>query len=721
MVRGDVRPKLKQDSVFFQGLDGVLLKSEQTTFFLRGKTVYSWLSKLSPYMTGEHSLDEICEGLDDERRKVIFDLIGSLIERGVVKDRIPEDPDLLPLEVRQRFRQQIEFVDHFADEAVAKFKRFRLGRVLLAGSGEPLRFLAGALARNGLEQIHLLAGPPADEEAIRREIASLADTGIAAAIVVHRPDSLDGELAGFDLLAYCSDVPDLRILRELNDRCIRVGCRFLPATVFAGKSMIGPLVEPGERCCWLCAALRQSSNASPSVRASLWQNIALGPSSESHGAVASPIARMMGNAQAFEIFKILAGHLLPETRKGQLLQDLETFESYTARLVAHPLCPSCSQAEPAAGDRLAQLVSGEADRTLEKEQLFRRFDRMRDFNLGILRNYDDDDLPQLPLKNALLVVGHPLRPEVEAWSIVTSATANVLEARCNAMAEAVLRYSRALPDRRQMLLASRRELEGGDAPPVAAERLATWNGGLGIDAAAATYWLPAWSLTTERKVYVPAAAVYPASDLNRDAVFERTEGGAGGGLTFAEVKTRALTAALGEELLAAALARPRVMRIDPAGAHSEDPDLEFLVRCALRYDAGLSLCLLETDGPAQVAVAFAPGEGESAPASGLGFGLSRSAALIEALTRLVGDLGLRGVEGLVREGEGRWREAVAAVAEAAQALGSATAFEERAATFEEAAASLAARGMDALFVHLTTPDIWETKTFISGCVLLART
>src|SRR5215472_3089554 len=64
----DLRPKLKQDSVFLQIEDGMFLKNGEVVFSIKGKHIYRLMSRLLPYMTGEYTLGMICDGLEAGQR-----------------------------------------------------------------------------------------------------------------------------------------------------------------------------------------------------------------------------------------------------------------------------------------------------------------------------------------------------------------------------------------------------------------------------------------------------------------------------------------------------------------------------------------------------------------------------------------------------------------------------------------------------------------------------
>lgn len=81
-----VRPKLK-DYVFFAPLtDGVLFRSVTGEVVFRGPDVYRWIERLTPYLNGQHTLEELGRNLDEKRRAKVESLIKQLVASDLVRD-----------------------------------------------------------------------------------------------------------------------------------------------------------------------------------------------------------------------------------------------------------------------------------------------------------------------------------------------------------------------------------------------------------------------------------------------------------------------------------------------------------------------------------------------------------------------------------------------------------------------------------------------------------
>jgi putative thiazole-containing bacteriocin maturation protein len=722
-----LRPKLKQDSIFLPNNDGVLFRNGNNVFFLKGASVYQWVSSLAPHLTGEHTLEELCQPLDPGRREMVVRLVRTLVDKGMVKDHVLEDPATLPEDVRARFAPQIELIDHYTDNPVRRFKAFRQSRLLLVGSGAPLRALVGGLARNGLETLSLA---PRDESGagwreLEDEVAGLRRDGLDTPLSVERVEAarLSGELARFEAVAYCSDGASLREAFLLNEQCYKAGVKFLPGVIFNGLSLIGPFVRPGVAGCWQCALLRLSANLGGREAASLWKRVALGGDfTQEPLAAFGTTARMLGNSLAFELFKAQAGHQSPECEDGLLTQNLETLESSRGVLLAHPLCGVCgggdADSERAA---LGAVAAGESDRALTAEDQLQAWYRFLHPRAGLFGSFSDEDAEQVPLRTTLLVVGHPAEPAAEPARVCAHSVESTAFARHRALLEAVKRYAHAAPDARRMVSSSYAELLDGGGEPVAHDALSVWSGLRTFDRGRTCEWLPAYSSSREDFRYVPAAAVYPDSPLNRDAAFESAAAGQAVGVTYAETLEAGLISALSFERLRDVLrGSARVASLDPA-LLGDDTDLGYLLKTLERFDSPVQLLELVGDIPVCVVLARS-GATPAGEIVSVGSGFSRVEAARQALVGVVGTLqqhsaDAAGQAAVLYPSEITFRR-FSLPADVEVAPLERERYAGAGAGLEEVKRLLRGGGRDVLFVNTTPADIRSTETFITGTVLL---
>ncbi|MGW7125609.1 TOMM precursor leader peptide-binding protein, partial [Streptomyces sp. NPDC054901] len=156
------RPRIRRDVLFTQTPEGVLFHNSDGGFRLNAKAAYRFATLIVPHLTGEHSVAELCQGLGEPQRAMVGDLVKTLYERdfarsiaepGPAAAAAAPDPD-----VARRFAPQIAYADHYADDAEARFMRFRGTRVAVLGEDRVAHWCALSLVRNGCAEIGLLPG-----------------------------------------------------------------------------------------------------------------------------------------------------------------------------------------------------------------------------------------------------------------------------------------------------------------------------------------------------------------------------------------------------------------------------------------------------------------------------------------------------------------------------------------------------------------------------------
>ena len=726
----EVRPKLKHNSLVIQTEKGLFVKAEEADFQLKGKSIARWITTLWPYMTGEYTLAQLCARLEPAQREHVIHLISSLLQKGVLKNALPEAPGTLPEEVCKQFHAQIEYIDHFVDYPREHFKQFRETSLLLYGSGESLKALVFSLIRNGLRAVSLSipdasAAYLADLE---REVAAVRQGGseVSLSLVSGAAFETPGVLDGYDGVIYCSDNGSLKDIFLLNQRCVREGRLFLAVTPFAGRMMLGPLVRPGKGPCWLCAMMRLSANSDAHTSAAFWQNIVLGNDlGPQEAAPFLPVARRVGHGLGFELFKALSGCITSDTEQGVIVQNLENLESSLHRLVRHPSCPACSQRDPAITlGQLEEVINRRRDREQTDYEIYEQHQCLLDRRFGVFTRFADEEVEQLPLKSAHIAtryaksgVSGEREREVIAFSLDTS-----LSARVQALKKAISDYTSSIPDRRGMILASQEEMAEQGRTTISPQKLATWAGVLSLKSGHRSAWLPAFSLAKNGLVYVPAAAVYPHSSLNSQGIFERTTAGTAVETTFERVLTRGVLSALAYEHLREWVhGRGRAVSIDLASLDVSDPDLHFLLQSARRFEQPFALKEITSHLPLAVVVAHTTDELEHRVAT-IGLELSGRATLKAALQNLVGELQI--LESSAQFSDTTIQEDFVASLLATSDLPCSdqkvSRLHEPEVELTQVQQDLQREGRDILFVHTTSADIWEVGTLIAGKVLLTR-
>src|SRR5260370_3806131 len=79
MLAQNIRPKFNADTCYVLVSDGVYLRSNRSGLILKGKTLYRLLAHLFPNLNGNYTLEEITEGLDTNRKRMVTNLIEKLL------------------------------------------------------------------------------------------------------------------------------------------------------------------------------------------------------------------------------------------------------------------------------------------------------------------------------------------------------------------------------------------------------------------------------------------------------------------------------------------------------------------------------------------------------------------------------------------------------------------------------------------------------------------
>ncbi|WP_329308571.1 TOMM precursor leader peptide-binding protein [Streptomyces microflavus] len=708
------RPRIRRDVLFTETPGGVLFHNADGGFHLTGRTAYRFASLVVPHLTGQHRLDELCAGFGPAQRAMAAELVKTLYARGFARD-IPEaasgadtaEGEDLPEEIAERFAAQIAYVDHYTDDAHARFTRYRTTRVAVLGDDETARWCALSLLRNGCARIGTTT-PHDDVTAEAAGVGAQVDTVTArAGTLPAGPGASWADLDGYDVVVVTGPGAGARTHRLLAAG-VPEGVTLIPAWLFGRRLVVGPLSTAASTGCWSCALLRLGSNVDPGTAAELWSEAA-GAVPPSGDALSGPVAAMVGNLVGYEIFRLTTGALPAETDGQVLVQDLESLDVMAEPVQPHPRCARCASLdarEPAATlpDSLALPVAPTVETARDAEALVEELNRVstalvRPYT-GIFRRYDDEELTQTPLKLSRVEValGGGVRRRIAAFDVhhLAGARMRALYAAAEVYVEHVVPLP--VPDVPQQALRT--------LGPAAL----TTGGGTGAEP---TVWATATSLITKEPVRVPAAALRPFGPHNRDRAHLASRAGSGAGGSAAEAAGLGLLSALAHDALVRAVRG--TTRVSPVAADGSDPELVFLLKSAANLDIAVELLDLgEADRTSAHAVLAREAEGPSGQGRwAVGAGLSRRTATASALRDLLGQAQLAAEDpgAAVDLGD----PLVGDLAAAAIAVGGeSVAVEGAETTFDAVLDRLRSAGRDALYAATTPADL------PSGSVATAR-
>lgn len=593
-----VRPRMRQDVAFLETLDGVYVRGADGAFVIRGAGAYRYLSVLLPHLDGNTTMADIVAGLPGAHAGAVRSLLGTLAARGVVLEGAGAR-DVVDEETRARYSSQLALLEHHGDDGTG-FARAAAARVLVTGADEhAAATLVEALLTNGVGS--------ADQGFVRFDPAPA--------------------MAGADLvclLALDGPTPQLFALAE---QARRVGTGYLPLYRVGDKLAAGPW-QGGVSI--HSALLRMSDNGVPGT-ADLWQaGVSGAAAAPARPALAGGAATLLIGMAGFEVFKKLTGSIPADVDGAVVLVDPDRLTVATERVLPHPAVAH-DHAERGPGPDRDAPAEDDQDQT---EWAYRRFDRVVADTVGAMRRFDDDAVPQIPVKTAVL-----LAPAAADEPIITFGVETVLEARLAALESAAVRYTLNLHRRCSLLPGP-----GPGAEAVEPERLESR---LGVPSAGGP-WVAASAVPgtpgEPQAFALPRAAVL-AGPLDWNAAeFEPDLAGLAAGPTAAEAVSRALSDAVGAAAVAAVAggALPVVRVPDATIAASLDPQQHRRLRILIQElvaDGSRVSCYLGRGAVPVALVAISNGTGEQVVARA---GESWARAAETALLTAVGDRQLAG-------------------------------------------------------------------------------
>ncbi|MDT0444336.1 TOMM precursor leader peptide-binding protein [Streptomyces johnsoniae] len=631
------RPRIRRDVLYTQTRDGVLFHNADGGFHLAGRTAYRFASVLVPRLDGSRRLAELCDGIGEPQRAMVAKLVSSLLERDFARDAAPPSGAPLPAELARRFAEQIAYVDHYTDDAEARFARFRGTRVAVLGDGETARWCVLSLVRNGCAEIAAeTTAPAAQQEAARlaaegcpvrlTRLPAGADPGPEHDVVV--VTGRDAAVRTHRLLA--AGLPEGRVL--------------IPAWTFGDRAVVGPRSTAGSTGCWSCALLRLGGNVDAAAAAELWSQVAGGAvpvQGPPGGLLAGPVAAMIGNLLGYEIFRAATGALPPETAGQALIQDLDSLDVVAEPVHPHPRCRLCGQdaGEPAAAlpDELAVTPAITLTSARAAEELVAGLNRISTAlvrpHTGVFTAYDDESLPQTPLKvTRVRLTPSPSGPRrIAAFDVHHLAGARLRGLR----AAAAVHAEHAAPAA---------TLPGGAGGlPVLLPDALTVGAGTGADAAGIAAWSAVTSLLTKERFAVPAAALRPFGPHNADRVVLAGAWGTGAGPTPGEAAGHALLSALAHDALLRAVRGTTAVSPVAAG---EGPEPVFLLKSAGTLGTSVELLDLgEGERSGAHVVLARETAGGAAARWAVACALDAESAAVAALRDLLGAVQLAAEEG----------------------------------------------------------------------------
>ena len=395
-----MRLKVKRDTFYLPDPEGgVYFRNNESSFRMKGGTIYQWIEKLMPMFNGEQTMGELTEGLTGPYRNRVYEIGETLLQNGFVRDVSQDRPHELNKMILEKYASQIEFIENFVDSGAYHFQEYRQTNVLVVGSGSILVSLASALIESGLPKFDFLVTEsiPTNRHRIYELIqnARKMDSEVEVREV---PFEKGGHksywnqvVRSYDCILYVTQDGNENELRDLNNVCKEEGKIFLPAICLEQVGLSGPIIHPESDGCWESAWRRLHQSAIQS--------------DQKPNMVSSTTGALLANVIVFEFFKKVTG--IAGSTNSIYLLDFETLEGEWLSFIPHPLVTSTSVA-PRLVEDLDLRIKQEGKRNNASHELLEYFNGLTSEEIGIFHSWEERNLSQLPLAQCFVQAVNPL-------------------------------------------------------------------------------------------------------------------------------------------------------------------------------------------------------------------------------------------------------------------------------------------------------------------------
>jgi hypothetical protein len=411
------KPRVR-DTVYFQPVEGgILFRDDDKTMVLNGKSAYSWFERLLPSLDGTKSYSEICNGLSEERRRMIDLIVLPLAEAGFIRWIEHEVESPATTLWQQHYRVQLEFIANYSSRPMEKFAKFHQCSTLIVAPQQAALRLAASGLENGLSRQTLVChdvsvATVATRLAIR-DLLKEFGTGDERIEVTTAPDpdaSRDdwrGIIERHDAVILFPEVSQWGPVAELAGVCREAAKTLIVAMAIEYEgTFIASFPVGTEAPCWDCFRARLAGSEAELRLSRLTDQ----------GPIA--IAAVAGLA-IFQLFAVRAE--LAEAAKNVVEVRHDTWEVFRRRLVQLPSCRLCSPGTQSVEEllRLAEMWPRQPADFSAEALLATLKDKLTDERVGVLLELSEGSLQQIPYHQSYARVSHV--DEVSQRLIVESA------------------------------------------------------------------------------------------------------------------------------------------------------------------------------------------------------------------------------------------------------------------------------------------------------------
>lgn len=438
------RLRVRQDLLFTETPEGVLVRWGSTGFVLKGATAYGWLAAVLPHLDGTNTIDDIIVGLTEDRARTVRQVVESLVAREAVRPMTGDDTELSAAD-REAFADQLGYIAHYTDDSGSTLAALRTTRVSVIGSGDVAESVVAGLLANGFGNVGCDPAVP-DTALVSGELQALRARGVsidlgpvsddAAVTVIADPGATGAAIAGHVAAA------------------VRGGSLAVPVVFTGSNAVVGPVCGDDRTLTWDDAMTRYMAAAERAESHGYWRARSTGRPVPS--AATSVLAgSLLGNLVAFEVFKLVTGARPAESDGGLVIVDLQTLVSSTESPLPLPVAigsagpdpqPDAATSAPTNGTVMLPALEEASDAW--RAPLATGWEKLMGPRSGLLPDFDDLVVVQSPVKIGRVLMANPRADDgprsVAGWSLETLADAREHAARqalaeyCNSVAADLL-------------------------------------------------------------------------------------------------------------------------------------------------------------------------------------------------------------------------------------------------------------------------------------------
>ncbi|MCM3765552.1 putative thiazole-containing bacteriocin maturation protein [Neobacillus niacini] len=451
--------KVKRDTFFIPDpKGGVYFRNNTSSFRMEGKTIYQWIEKLVPMFNGKQTLGALTHGLTPPYRDRVYEIGETLFKNGFVRDVSKDIPHQLQPQVLEKYASQIEFIENFVESAAYRFQEYRHTNVLTVGSGPFMVSLVAALIESGLPRINVMIPDTIPTNRLRLgelvQNARKIDPDVEMVEVPYHKGAgrnfWKEVVQDYDWILYVSQDGNVNELRNINQVCKEEKKAFLPAILLDQVGLSGPLTHPESEGCFESA----------------WRRIhqSLLKADKKPQVFSSASGALLANISVFELFKKATGIAGSDQSNQIYLLDLDTMEGDWLSFIPHPSV-TLKSVKPELIEDLEPRLQQEPDRDEQEGLLMEYFGSITSKEIGIFHNWEERNLPQLPLSQCFVQVVDPVSagPAELLPEVVCSGMTHE-EARRNAGLKGIEMYVSRMIDSREYGFKHLIDRVGGNLP-----------------------------------------------------------------------------------------------------------------------------------------------------------------------------------------------------------------------------------------------------------------